>query len=339
MNSIESREKFTIQILSDPNEILKYLQIGTSIPIWPEFHENILKDINFFKAKSILLKENGNPSGNALIYNHDESILYFGYFGVINDNKRYILILLDNLIKYAKEKNFKLIRGPINIPTIIFGWGFMEEKSLENLFIGKPVNPPIYQELFLKNGFYVKYIEKSWEGRFLSFNPWKIKRYDFSDYEYFNPKDKNELMELKEEFLRINADNMPPSARITPKIGELFENYANFILKYGHNFMFIFLKHKPTGKIVGCGCCLPNPFRKNNKGIYDSLVAYSWAVEKNFRRRGLAMLMYGATSLQAKKLKFRFTSAPIGDNNITNKFVEKVNLKSSRTHLILELKL
>ena len=87
MNSIESTKNFSTQILSDSNEILKYLQIGTSIPIWPEFHEYILNDINFFKAKSILLKDNGNPSGNALIYNHDESILYFGYFGVNNDNK------------------------------------------------------------------------------------------------------------------------------------------------------------------------------------------------------------------------------------------------------------
>ena len=154
----------TSQILTNSNEILKYLQIGINIPIWPEFHKYILYDLDFFQAKSIVIKEDGNPIGVVLIYSDDSEILYFGYFGVINHNKKYIVFLLGELLKYARENNFKYIRGPINIPTVIYGWGFMQEGSIESLFVGKPTNPPIYQKLFFENGFNIRIEEKSWEG-------------------------------------------------------------------------------------------------------------------------------------------------------------------------------
>ena len=50
---------------------------------------------------------------------------------------------------------YKKIKGPVNIPAIIFGYGFMEEGSLDNLFIAKPVNPPVYQNCFLEKGFII----------------------------------------------------------------------------------------------------------------------------------------------------------------------------------------
>jgi len=331
----------TSQILNEPNEILKYLQIGINIPIWPEFHEYILHDLNYFQAKSIIIKVDGNPVGNVLIYNENMEILYFGYFGVINDNENYISFLLSELLNYARENQFKLIRGPINLPTVIFGWGFMQEGSLESLFVGKPVNPPIYQRLFFKNGFYVKIEEKSWEGSYIRFNPYKLKIFDYSDYEYFNPKDWNNMMELKEEFLKMHAENMPETARITPNIEGLFDSYVDYVFKYGHNFMIMFIRYKPTGKIVGCGSCLPNPFRKDTKGNYDSIVAYSWAINQEHRKKGLTLLMFGATSLQAWKKKLRYTSTPTGgeENLRITKFANFINLQNKRTHLILELNL
>ncbi|MEJ2296175.1 MAG: hypothetical protein P8Y23_15590, partial [Candidatus Lokiarchaeota archaeon] len=190
-----------------------------SIPIWNEFIEYLIYDLKYFKAKSILLQENGNPIGNCLIFDVGEDTLYFGYFGILNHNKENIQILIDELIKYAKRKNFKRIFGPINIPAIIFGWGFMKEGSLESLFIGKPVNPPIYQNIFINNGFNVKYEELSFVvSPIPKFNPWKMKRYDFSDYEYFNPKDLDEFLQYKDEFLILHKKFLPPSARITPNI-------------------------------------------------------------------------------------------------------------------------
>jgi len=331
----------TIEILNDPNEILRYLQIGISLPIWPEFHKYILHDINYFNAKSLILKESGNPLGNVLIYSDNKDILYFGYFRVINHNRNHISFLLNEIINYALNNNYKLIRGPINIPTVIFGWGFMQKGSLESLFIGKPVNPPIYPEIFFEKDFYVKIEEKSWEGNYLRINPYKLKQFDFSNYEYFNPKDWNELMDLKKSFLEIHAENMPNTAKITPSIKNLFDNYAEFVFKYGFNFMVMFVRYKPTNEIVACGSCLPNPYRKDAKGNYNSIVAYSWAIKSSHRKKGLTFLMYGATSLQAWKKKLRYTSGPTGgEENIRfSKFAQLINLRNRRTHLILELKL
>ena len=325
---------FNFQIINNSDEILKFLQIGTSIPILPGFYKYLVFDLSYFKAKSILLKENGSPAGNVLIYNDGSDVLYFGYFGVIGHKKNKIELLLDKLINYARENNFKIIRGPINIPAIIFGWGFMEEGSSENLYIGKNVNPPIYQELFLKNNFYIKYIEKTWEGPILYFNPWKLKMYNFNDYEPFIPKDWNELMELKAELLRLHSENLPPSATITPNVKDLFNNYADFIVTYGGLFMFNFVRYKPTGQIVASSCYLPNPFQK------DTIVGYSWAVDPDHRRKGLVMLMYGATSLYTRKRKIRHCSGIVASDNIANTEVAKhIGLSVTKSYVILELKL
>jgi len=329
--------KFTTQILNDSNEIIKYLYIGTRIPIWPEFHKYILHDLKYFQAKSILLEEDGNPSGNVLIYSDGSDTLYFGYFGVVGDKKNKIIFLLNKLLEYGKQNNFAFIRGPINIPSIIFGFGFMEKDSSENIFVGKPINPPIYQELFLKMGFYTKFKQNSWEGPLLRFNPWKIKKYAYCDYEYFNPRDWDELMELKSEFLRIIGENMPPSAQITPNASELFESWADFVCTYGHFFLFSFVKYKPTGKIIACAVFLPNPFRKDAKGNNDSIVGFSWAIDQKHRRKGLGMLKLGGTILQAREKKIKYGSGIMGSENIANTELSKnYGLSLKRTHLILE---
>ena len=149
MSIIALKNELTIRFLTDKIDILKYLQIGISIPIWQELHKYILKDLEFYQTRSILLLEDGNPVGNALIYNDKSDVLYFGYFGVLNHEENKILKLMDEIVKYARKNSFKIIRGPINIPGIIYGWGFMKEGSLGNLFSGNPINPPIYQNLFL----------------------------------------------------------------------------------------------------------------------------------------------------------------------------------------------
>jgi len=331
---------FNFQIINDSNEIIKYLFIGTNIPIWQEFYKYILHDLNYFKAKSINLKKNGNPIGHVLVFSDGSDVLYFGYFGLLGHFREHILFLVDKLIEFAEKNNFKLIRGPINIPAIIYGWGFMKEGSDTSLFIGKPVNPPIYQELFIEKGFYVKTEEISWEGGILWFNPWKIKKYNFNEYEYFNPKNLREFSKFKGDYLRIHSQNLPPNAQLTPKINFLMDNYAEFIFDFGHSFMLIFVRHKPSDKIVACGTCIPNPFRKDDKGNYDSCIAFTWAIEPEYRKKGLSMLMFGETSRRAWKMKMRYISAPVERENLTNKIVEnKLFLENKRTHIILEKKL
>ncbi|TFG06496.1 MAG: hypothetical protein EU539_07490 [Promethearchaeota archaeon] len=327
--------------MTKSDEILKYLQIGINIPIWPEFHKYILHDLNYFNAQSIILENNGFPAGHALIYSNGINTLYFGYFRVLNHDQNLISFLIDELISYARENNFKRIMGPINIPTVIYGWGFMKEGSSESLYVGKPVNPPIYQKLFMENKFKLKLEETSWEGPSIRINPYKLKIYDYNDYEYFNPKDLNDLRELKKDFLRINNEHMPESARITPKISELFDNYADFVFTYGYKSMIFFVRYKPTGEIVGCGSNLPNPFSTDEKGNNDSIVAYTWAVSPKHRGKGLPLLMYGATSLDLWKKGIRYTSVPTGGKatHSFEKYAKILNLQKKRFHLVLELKL
>ncbi|MBY9004859.1 MAG: hypothetical protein KGD73_12860, partial [Candidatus Lokiarchaeota archaeon] len=45
----------SFRIINDYDEILSYMQIGTRIPLWSEFHKYIIFDLKYFKAKSILL--------------------------------------------------------------------------------------------------------------------------------------------------------------------------------------------------------------------------------------------------------------------------------------------
>ena len=191
--------------------------------------------------------------------------------------------------------------------------------------------------MFLKAGFYVLYEEYTYEGPYLRVNPWRLKNYDFSEYEYFSPKNWQELMELKNVFLRINAENFPDSSKITPKIENLFDNYADFIVKYGGYYMFFFLRYKPTGKIIACGCLIPNPFRKNEKGIYDSFAPYSYAIDKDHRGKSLIVLMVGGNSLEAWKRKLRYSAVLIGNvDKSGGNIMEKMGLKKKRTHFILQ---
>jgi len=337
MENQKNEIKIRSKIINDPNEILKKLELGISIPIWSEFHKYILYDLKFFQAKSMIFEIDGETVGHILIYDDMDNKLYFGYFGVKDHNKKIIKYLIDELIKYAREHNFNLIRGPINIPTPIYGFGFMKKGSLDDLFVGKPVNPPIYQNLFLKAGFNVLYEEYTYEGPYLRINPWRLKNYDFSDYEYFSPNNWQELMELKSDFLRINAENFPDSSKLTPNIANLFDNYADYTVKYGGYDMFYFLRYKPTGKIIACGSNLPNPFRKNDKGIYDSFVAYSYAIEKEHRGKSLVLLMGGANSLIGWKKKMRYGSVLTGNADKSGgNIMERIGLTKRRTHMILQ---
>jgi len=336
--------QLSIRIISDTHEILKYLQLGTIIPIWPEFNKYIKSDLNHFHSKSILLIETTdkeNIVGHTLIFYHDRETLYFGFFGVIDDSKEKIEFLIKSLISYAQENNFKSIRGPINIPIVIFGWGFMEEGSLDTLFIGKPVNPPIYQKMFIQNNFYIKTRELSWEGNFKPISAEDMNKFDFSEYELFHPKDWDEVIKFKNVFLDLNARNLAPESVLTPDIGNLFENYVNFVKRYGDLFMFLFVKLKKTGEIIGCMICIPNPFRKDSQGNYDSFVPYSIVVDKEHRQKGISLLLTKTIGDQAHKRHIRYSSVPVESRQKLSIFLvkSKVGLFHARTHLILEYSL
>ncbi len=338
---IKRESQLDTYIIDDIHKILEYLQLGTTIPIWPEFHKYILYDLNHFHVKSILLTETVDREytvGHVLIFHHNSDTLYFGFFGVVNNVKEKIDFLIRALIEYAKENNFRSIQGPINIPIIIYGWGFMEEGSLTDLFIGKPVNPPIYQNLFIQNDFSVKTKILSWEGYFKRIPEKEMNKFDFSEYEIFHPKNWDELMTLKKIFLELNARNLAFETQITPDIGKLFENYVEFVKEYGDLFMFLFLRYKITGEIVGCIACLPNPFRRNTQGNYDSFAPFSIVLDKVHRKKGVGLLIIKTIFEGANEKNIRYLSSPVESRQKVSIYLAtfKAGLSLSRTHLILE---
>ncbi|MFX1455179.1 MAG: hypothetical protein ACFFDB_07355 [Promethearchaeota archaeon] len=349
--------QFSIEIVENPLNIIKHLHIGTSIPIIPEFHSYILGDLNAYNGRAILLKENLRTDrfkrmteevvGIVLIYEDGSDTLFFGFFGVYDHSREKIECLAEELIKYGRNNGYKKIRGPINVPTVIYGWGFMVEGSSKELFVGCPWNPPIYQEVFIAKGFKVLFEEDRYRMVGLKFNPYKLKHqdgtpYDFSDYEIVNPGPEG-MENCKEDFIRLHRYYMPPSARITPKIANNFKNLVDFIFSYGNRYMMWMVYYKPTGEAIACGYVIPNPFSKSRKGkwkdMWNSVSFHDWVVHPDHRRAGIAMLMYGhtATLLMPPQGPGEWGSYPVGADNIANaRMAQKMQGKKNRTHLILQ---
>ena len=306
------------------------------MPVWAEFYPYILYDINIFHTKSLLLLEDDNIAGHVLIYHEDTETLYFGFFGVLNHEHKKIDFLISRLIDYGKKNNFLKIKGPINIPIFLYGWGFLEKNSNTNLYIGKPVNPPLYQDLFFQKGFIVKTKELSLEGPVLDFNRKMLSNYDAKNYEMTHPRNWKEALDFKQTFFKLNA-NLPPGSVITPGINNLYENFAEFLKNYGHLFMITFLRYKPTNQIVGSFICLPNPFRKNNRGIYDSYVAFSILIDKEHQGRGMGGILALTAVNEASKNEIRYNATPVESNAFRSiSICKKFGLKIKRAHLILE---
>ena len=324
-----------IKIVKDPKQILKLLNIGTNMLIWPEFEKYILHDLNHFQAKSLVLIKTLNVMGHVLIYHQDKEILYFGFFGAINDNKDIIEILLENLILYAKKNNFRSIKGPINIPTIIYGWGFMEKGSSKNFVIHKPVNSPIYNQVFFQKGFLVNFKELSYEGNIHQLPSQFIEKYDFSNYELVHFDNWDDFVNLKNEFFQLTARNLPSESIITPDSGSLFNNYMDFIKQYGDLFMIVFIRYRKTNKYVGCFLCIPNPFSKDENNFYNSFSLLSTVLDIKHRKKGLGWFAIKDILDNALKHHIRYITTCIGsDAVITREMSLKFGLTLKRTHVI-----
>jgi len=127
-----NQESLSVELVENPTDILEFLQLGINIPVREEFYDFILHDLTIYRAKSLILKDNNKVVAHTLAYDDGGEVLFFGFFGAINHKEKYIEYLLEELIKYAQKHQYKTIRGPINPPTFIFGYGFMTEDSLND---------------------------------------------------------------------------------------------------------------------------------------------------------------------------------------------------------------
>jgi len=212
----------------------------------------------------------------------------------------------------------------------------MEEGSEASIFIGKPINPPIYQELFFQEGFILKTKELSLEGPLIELSSKFIKSFTRENYEMFNPKSWEEVLSFKPNFFRL-ITNLPRDSVITPGTQHLYENYVDFVKVYGNLFLIAFLKYKITGDIVGCFFSIPNPFRKNKSDIYDSVEAFIILLEKEHQGKGLGWLFSLFSAKKGWDNNIRWNSTPI-ENKVKRslKIAKKYGMEHKRTHLILE---
>lgn len=330
-----------IQKVKNISDIIKYLNLGTSLPVWEEFHKYIKSDLSNFEASSYILQEGKKQSGHVLIfYREKDNTLYFGFFKTLENDVTRIEFLLNKLIEFAKKNNFKTIRGPINIPTIIYGWGFMKEGSADSLFIGKPVNSPDYIEIFLKKGFILKTSEISPEGPIPKLSSSLLEKYDFSDYEIFHPNDCNDILKYKEIIFELNSKNLSSTSVLTPNIQILFHNYLDFAINYGDPILFTFVKYRPTNEIIAAMTGYINPFQKNFNDKYNSFVIFSIVVDKKYRKKGIGWFMIKRFFNGTWEKGYRYFSSPVESNaKITQIIARKLGLEIKRTHLILEMNL
>jgi GNAT superfamily N-acetyltransferase len=333
-------ESLSIEILENPKDILKHLQLGINIPVREEFYDFILHDLNIYQAKSLILKEDNKVVAHTLAYDDGGEVLFFGFFGAMDHEEKRIEFLLKKLIKFAQKHQYKKIRGPINPPTFIYGWGFMTEDSLNDLCISKPVNPPIYQEIFAQHGFYIKSKQGTWEGEISKVHEEKLKKYNFEEYEIHSPKDWDEFPKLKLPLLILSARNLATESQVTPSPEKLFENFFSFVKKYGGTYMLKLLRHKRSRQFVGCFIALPNPIKKNQKEKHNSFVGYSLTVDKEHRGKGLSMYLIKEVLEAAYEDNIRYVSVPMEVNvrECRNLVKNNFGLSYTRTHIILERK-
>jgi len=333
-------EILSVEVIVNPSDILKFLQLGISIPVREEFYEFILHDLSIYRAKSLILRENNKVVAHTLMYDDGGDVLFFGFFGAIDHEKKHIEFLLGKLIEFAQKNQYKSLKGPINPPTFIFGWGFMVKDSLGDLSVSKPVNPPIYQEIFAQYGFYIESRHGTWEGNVYKISKEELKNYDFEGYEIHSPKDWDEIPKLKLPILILSFRNLAAESQVTPNPENLFENFISFAKKYGKIYMLKLLRHKQSRQFVGCFITLPSPFKKNQKEKYKSFVGYSLTIEKEHRRKGLGMYLIKEIYDAAYEDNIRYFSVPMEVSVFECKHLVKNNLSLSytRTHLIMERK-
>ncbi|GAB4309440.1 MAG: hypothetical protein Kow0069_08710 [Promethearchaeota archaeon] len=359
---LASRAPGEVKVERRPRRILEHLQLGTNIPVLPEFQKYVLRNLKRFDARALLFVEDldehlaarfekpDDVTGICVAYDDGGDTLFFGFLGTLDHDPRKVDALIDGLLDLALSRGYKFVRGPINVPTVIFGWGFPLPGSRSDLFVGCPVAPPVYLERLEAAQFDVLFEEDRYRCDLVRFDPMAggplVAKYDYGDYEYFNPADKEEAQSLKADFVDLHAKFMPPSARITPNSAGNAEDIVDFVFEFGNPGMIWGVRHRPTGDVVACGYVIPNPFSRDKRGNLNSVSMHDWVVHPDHRRAGLAMLMYGGSSLRLVPSRrndphpertFTWGSWPVGSENEANSAAaRKMGGVRDRTHLIFQ---
>ena len=111
---------------------------------------------NVFKLNKFLIYDEGEVKARFIIteYPDDKDVCYIGFFECIDD-KKVAKVLFDEAYKFAKEKNYKKIVGPVDASF------WLKYRLKTNLFdkrpyTGEPYNKDYYLKLFTDNGYKIE---------------------------------------------------------------------------------------------------------------------------------------------------------------------------------------
>lgn len=279
--AIEKGIEIEVEFLTDPNEIYANLSLGTNLPIKTELKKYIMWEIRHMNIKSIVLHGDDNEIiGHSCIY-HCDGTMYFGFFAVNNSEPNLIKHLVDLIINIARERNCSSIKGPINLPQIIYGYGFPRVDSSKKVAAGTPYSDPVYLETFRDMGFSTWH-EIRWYHVPIVKTPmkkiWPAKVADFEKLDWMEP------------FIDIQARCFPPSAKLTPgRTMNAYKMNLDLVRKYGHPD-FIEMSYDGD-RLIGTGYVTPNVFDLNDAGKCKSIILMGAAVEPEYRRKKVVSSM------------------------------------------------
>jgi len=102
--------------------------------------------------------------------------------------------------------------------------------------------------------------------------------------------------------------------------------------------MIFFIRDVSKDKLIACGAYIPNPLRRNEKGNFDSVYVYTWVVDQQYRRKGIAYLMYGEITELLWQNDIIYGSGMISSQNLANTdfTIKRLGAIKTRTHVLLD---
>ncbi|MCP4762739.1 MAG: hypothetical protein GY870_13250 [archaeon] len=329
-NKVTDSIKF--DIVTDYDKVFESLHHGINLPVFEALRKHVINEISHLKANSIIMRNDwGEILGHTIVYDY-EGVLYFGFFAIKNDIRSNCYFLIEELKNLASQRNCHIIRGPMNIPTTIYGWGFSEKDNDPTPFAMAPYNNPVYIDYFKEAGFYV------WH-RLLRLKIKLMKMPFRKKHDIWEP-DFNDRDSWLPIFTDLQKRLYPPSSCLTPNRNDDTMNYmVDLIQDFGNEFLINFANND-EGKTIGLGYALPNVFDIDENSQCCSLVFYGGVIEKEYRKKGIITNMM--MGFQRKSWANGITNGewPIGDDNKgALKAGQSIGGKVTRSFSIMEIEI
>ena len=216
----------------------------------------------YFILNKFLIYKNNEVVGRFIIteYPDDKKTCYIGFFECIDD-KKVAKYLFENAYKFAKEKKYKKLIGPVDASFWIKYR--LKINKFERPYTGEPYNLPYYYKLFTDNNYKVC-------------DHYTSQLYEKVDETYSNVK----FTEHYDEFIKLGYRIEKPSIKEYDKcIGEVYDLVTNLysdfpIFKDVGREDFLKL-YKSYEKIINMDMVRMAYYKEKAVGFYISIPNYN----------------------------------------------------------------